>query len=690
MPVKLTQGEVAEYISEQGCKLLNTFVNSTTPLKIQCKCGTLFERNFNKIKMRNCFCKECNSETRKPKRYKVTYAEVVAYAKEHGAEVVTPENEYTGMRQTITFQCACSNHYSTSFNEFELSKSKKCKKCSTAEADFATITVEELEAKLIEKQVVPVDLSGFKNSRSEVTVQCTYQGCTNTFLTTWHYARICEFLSCKECSNKRRGLPKAHTYEKVKSLVEKTGCELISKEYKGVHSKIEVKCRFCGNKYTQTLNNFSGQQTYKCQKCSNKDSAEAIRFSQEEVISEIEKGGNKLISGVYTGATEYNLEIQCGKDGCANTFITCFMNYKQGKNRCTSCSIQDSIQIRKKAQTDILGMFASKNCILLSDIAQYTTNHVYNLEVQFSCGHIKKTNYKYIHNTKTGKCPDCSIVDSEGQNQVIEFIKSLGITNVVKNTREIISPKELDIYLPDKRIAVEYNGLYHHCEISGGNKKKTYHLDKWKRCLGRGITLYTITDQEWLHQRSQVEAGLKSVLNKVMHVIDAEKCSVLEIKHNTATKFHAQNSINYNEIHGTHIGILYSNDLIACMSFSDTSLLNYSVKQNYTVTNGPQVAFAYYTDLTGITTITSSLRIEEPSLNILPLLGFMEVKHTRPNLLYYNKKYHTLHRPTELQQDKLPHLLPVFEADISYLENLRVNKYDRYFDCGNKIYVWRK
>lgn len=689
MPVKLTQDEVAGHIAEQGCKLLNTFVNSTTLLKIQCKCGSILERNFNKVKMRNCFCKECNGETRKPKRYKVTYAEVVAYAKEHGAEVVTPENEYTGVKQTITFQCSCGAHYRTPYSEFEQSKSKKCKKCSTAEADFATITVAELEAKLIEKQVEIVDLSGFSGQYSEVRVKCTYQGCKNEFTTTWKYARKCDFLSCKECSDKRRGEEKKYTYEEVKEIVNGTGCELISNEYKGVHSKIEIKCRFCGNKYMQTLNNFSRQQTYQCQKCSGEDISDAIRLSHEEVISEIEKGGNKLISGAYTGAVDYNLEIQCGKEGCENTFFTCFMNYKHGKNRCDSCGVQDSIKLRRKPPEAVLTEIKEKNCVLLSSIANYTTNKEYNLTVKFSCGHAKKTSFRYISSSAKGECPDCSIVDSVGQNEVIEFIKSLGIANVVKNTREIIPPKELDVYLPDYNIAFEFNGLYYHSEISGGNKKKTYHLDKWKQCFDKGITLYTITDQEWLHQRNKIKTGIKAVLNKVAHVIDAEKCSVLEINHSTAAKFHEQTSINYTEIHGTHIGIHYSDDLVACLSFSDTTLLTYSVKEDYLITNGPKAAFSYYADLTGISTITSSLRIEEPSINIFPSLGFMEVKHTRPNLFYYHKKYHTLHRPTELQQDNLPHLLPIFDPTISYLENLRMNKYDRYFDCGNKIYVWK-
>ena len=57
----------------------------------------------------------------------------------------------------------------------------------------------------------------------------------------------------------------------------------------------------------------------------------------------------------------------------------------------------------------------------------------------------------------------------------MEFIKSIYSDEIIENSRTIISPKELDIYIPQKNLAIEYDGLYWHDENHVENK---YHLNK--------------------------------------------------------------------------------------------------------------------------------------------------------------------------------------------------------------------
>ena len=53
----------------------------------------------------------------------------------------------------------------------------------------------------------------------------------------------------------------------------------------------------------------------------------------------------------------------------------------------------------------------------------------------------------------------------------MEAIKNLGI-DCIPNCRNVLpSGKELDIFIPSKKIAVEFDGLYWHNEI---NKDKDY------------------------------------------------------------------------------------------------------------------------------------------------------------------------------------------------------------------------
>ena len=57
-----------------------------------------------------------------------------------------------------------------------------------------------------------------------------------------------------------------------------------------------------------------------------------------------------------------------------------------------------------------------------------------------------------------------------------DIINFLNISNIKNNIRSIISPYELDIYLPEYKLAIEYNGLYWHSK-----KSKNYHLNKTER-----------------------------------------------------------------------------------------------------------------------------------------------------------------------------------------------------------------
>ena len=60
------------------------------------------------------------------------------------------------------------------------------------------------------------------------------------------------------------------------------------------------------------------------------------------------------------------------------------------------------------------------------------------------------------------------------ENEITNFIKSIYEGEILNNVRNVIFPKELDIYIPQKKVAVECDGLYWHCDLM---KDKNYHLE---------------------------------------------------------------------------------------------------------------------------------------------------------------------------------------------------------------------
>lgn len=80
---------------------------------------------------------------------------------------------------------------------------------------------------------------------------------------------------------------------------------------------------------------------------------------------------------------------------------------------------------------------------------------------------------------------------SAGEREVRQFIKEINVESV-HNDRCLISPKEVDLYIPAHNLAIEYCGVYWHSEGSG--KDRRYHQAKQQKCAELGIQLLTIYD----------------------------------------------------------------------------------------------------------------------------------------------------------------------------------------------------
>ena len=96
----------------------------------------------------------------------------------------------------------------------------------------------------------------------------------------------------------------------------------------------------------------------------------------------------------------------------------------------------------------------------------------------------------------------------------------------VKNW-QIISPYELDIYLPNYSLAIEYDGLFWHSDDTGLNSR--YHLMKTEMCEKQGVHLIHIFENEWKSKTDIVKSRLKNLLGIYDHSIYARKCSISAI-----------------------------------------------------------------------------------------------------------------------------------------------------------------
>ena len=101
------------------------------------------------------------------------------------------------------------------------------------------------------------------------------------------------------------------------------------------------------------------------------------------------------------------------------------------------------------------------------------------------------------------------------EKEIIDFIKTFYDKSILTNKRTIIKPYELDIYLPDIKVAIEENDIFWHTKnpYSRVTNYDIYHNDKLKLCEKNGILLYIINRDDWLN--NSIQQNLKQlILNK--------------------------------------------------------------------------------------------------------------------------------------------------------------------------------
>lgn len=133
------------------------------------------------------------------------------------------------------------------------------------------------------------------------------------------------------------------------------------------------------------------------------------------------------------------------------------------------------------------------------------------------------------------------------------------------NDRSVLEGKEIDVYIPEHKIGIEFNGDYWHSSLF---QEKNYHFDKSKLAESKGIRLIHIYEYEWNTMKDKIIQLLKIALGVVDSKIYARKCEVREITNQEAKilndRVHLQNHRNAQVTYGLY----YHDELVQLMSFS--------------------------------------------------------------------------------------------------------------------------
>lgn len=293
------------------------------------------------------------------------------------------------------------------------------------------------------------------------------------------------------------------------------------------------------------------------------------------------------------------------------------------------------------------------------------------------------------------RCPSCFPIlswESKGEIEIFEFIEKF--TKAERKNRVIISPYELDIYLPDHNLAIEFNGLYWHSELNG--KDKYYHLNKTNMCEEKGIRLIHIFEDEWIYKQDIVKSIILNAIGHFDQKIGARKCSIKMVNNNTSKEFLNLNHIQSYCPSSVNIGLFFENDLISLLSFTKSrynknfqwEISRFANKLNYSISGSFSKLLKYFKNEYDPESIITYSDRRLFSGNLYQTF-FTKLNPSNPSYWYLDKNYNRYNR-TNFQKHKLKNKLHIFNKELTEWENMQLNGYNRIWDCGNNVYEWRK
>jgi hypothetical protein len=141
-------------------------------------------------------------------------------------------------------------------------------------------------------------------------------------------------------------------------------------------------------------------------------------------------------------------------------------------------------------------------CPICNEYVEHIFNNVFRLH---------KANFR---NGSPPLCIQCknNCNSSRAEQEIADYISTFYNSECIRNSIDIISPLELDLYYPEKKTAIEFNGDYWH---SDEFKSNDYHYNKFKECKDNNILLVSIFESEWSSRKELVKSYLKDLFNNI-------------------------------------------------------------------------------------------------------------------------------------------------------------------------------
>lgn len=277
---------------------------------------------------------------------------------------------------------------------------------------------------------------------------------------------------------------------------------------------------------------------------------------------------------------------------------------------------------------------------------------------------------------------------SNAELELRAYLDTLGISYVT-NTKDVIAPFELDIYIPSLKIAIEHNGVYWH---SSHKKSANYHVDKYLSCKAAGVHLIQIFEDQWITKKDIVKSRLRNVTGTDLRIY-ARKCTVALVSGKDTKLFLEKYHIQGHVSSSINVGLFINSTLTAIMTFGKSrfnntqefELLRYC--SNSTVVGGASKLFTYFLRAYSPSSIVSYADRCWSNGKLYKTLGFENVTSNNSNTgVFYVKNGVRYHRSALTKQALVS---KGADARLTADEILNAAGYLKIHNCGNYKFVYQ-
>lgn len=243
-------------------------------------------------------------------------------------------------------------------------------------------------------------------------------------------------------------------------------------------------------------------------------------------------------------------------------------------SRCPKCHSDPSVNSKSVSDSqDLLALWSKNNPSSPSDVFANS-----NGSFLWSCEYHGEWESPAYQVNRAKQCPRCSPHISSYERAILRRLPE--DEEVVSNSRRIIPPYEVDIYIPRIRLAIEVHGVYWHSEKFQAHQRD---MIKYDMLRAAGVDVLVVWEDDWVRNPDAIMATIMHKLGTSSRTVYARKTAVAEISYQESAQFMDSFHVQGRSRGSVHLALMYDGEIVAAMSLlrrvtGDLELVRYSTK----------------------------------------------------------------------------------------------------------------